>query len=48
MDGRNFKLIEELGVVYTEPTIKLDALNDLLTYNINQENIYERIYMRYY
>ncbi len=41
MNKDNFKLIEELGEVYIEPTIKLDALNDLLTYNINQENIYD-------
>ncbi len=41
MNKENFKLIEELGEVYIEPTIKLDALNDLLTYNINQKNIYE-------
>ncbi len=41
MNKENFKLIEELGEVYIEPTIKLDALNDLLTYNINEKNIYE-------
>ncbi len=41
MNGDNFKLIEELGEVYIEPTIKIDKLNDLLTYNINQDNIYE-------
>ncbi len=41
MNKENFKLIEELGEVYIESTIKLDALNDLLTYNINQGNIYE-------
>ena len=41
MNSENFDLIEQLGEVYLEPTINLRYLEDLLTLNINQENVYE-------